>query len=65
MLLVFLQIARNTFRECLREPVFNILLLISLTLNGLMPAFALFVFRAQEKLVRDSGMATMMLFGMI
>ena len=65
MLQVFFQIARNTFRECLREPVFNILLLISLTLNGLMPAFALFAFRAQEKLVRDSNMATMMLFGMI
>ena len=62
---VFFQIARNTFKECIREPVYLVLLLISLILNGLMPAFALFVFRAQEKLVRDSDMATMMLFGMI
>ena len=62
---VFFQIARNTFKECIREPVYLVLLLISLSLNGLMPAFALFVFRAQEKLVRDSDMATMMLFGMI
>lgn len=62
---VFYQIARNTFKECIREPVYLVLLLISLTLNSLMPAFALFVFRAQEKLVRDSDMATMMLFGMI
>ena len=62
---VFFQIARNTFKECIREPVYLVLLLLSLSLNGLMPAFALFVFRAQEKLVRDSDMATMMLFGMI
>ena len=62
---VFFQIARNTFKECIREPVYLVLLLLSLSLNGMMPAFALFVFRAQEKLVRDSDMATMMLFGMI
>ena len=65
MFSVFFNIARNTFRECIREPVYVVLLLISLVLNGLMPAFALFVFRAQEKLVRDSDMATMMMFGMI
>ena len=62
---VFFHIARNTFRECVREPVYLVLLLISLTLNSLMPAFALFVFRNQEKLVRDSDMATMLMFGMI
>lgn len=65
MISVFFNIARNTFKESLREPVYVVLLLLSLILNGLMPAFALFVFRAQEKLVRDSDMATMMMFGMI
>ena len=62
---VFFHIARNTFRECVREPVYLVLLLLSLHLNALMPAFALFVFRNQEKLVRDSDMATMLMFGMI
>lgn len=62
---VFFQVVWNTFRECVREPVYLVLLTLSLALNGLVPAFALFVFRSQEKLVRDSDMATMMMFGMI
>ena len=58
-------IARNTFREALREPIFLILQLTSATLIGLHPLFALFVFREQEKLVTDGSMALTLLFGWI
>ncbi len=57
------QIAKNTFRESLREPIFLLLLLVALCLIGLFPVFSLFVFSAQEKLVIDSAMATTMVFG--
>jgi len=57
------QIAKNTFRESLREPIFLLLLLVTLCLIGLFPIFSLFVFSAQEKLVIDSAMATTMVFG--
>lgn len=57
------QIAKNTFRESLREPIFLLVLLSALVLIGLYPIFTLFVFFAQEKLVVDSSIATMMVFG--
>jgi len=59
------QISKNTFRESLREPIFLILLLSTLSLIGFFPTFALFVFREQVKLVVDSAMATALLFGWI
>jgi len=61
----FYQIARNTFRECLREPIFFILLASALTLIGLFPSMCLFVFREQMKLVIDSSMATTQVFGLM
>ena len=57
------QIAKNTFRESLREPIFLLVLLSALVLIGLYPILTLFVFFAQEKLVVDSSIATMMVFG--
>ena len=57
------QIARNTFRESLREPIFLLVLLSALVLIGFYPVLTLFVFFAQEKLVVDSSIATMMVFG--
>ncbi len=57
------QIAKNTFRESLREPIFLLVVLVALSLIGLFPIFSLFVFSAQEKLVIDSAMATTMVFG--
>lgn len=57
------QVAKNTFRESLREPIFLLVLLSALCLIGLFPIFSMFVFRAQERLVVDSAMATTMLFG--
>ena len=59
------QIARNTFRETLREPIYLILLLTALALIGIYPLFSMFVFRQQIKLVVDSSMATTMVFGWI
>ena len=63
MFTTLFQIAKNTFRESLREPIFLLVLLTSLVLIGLFPVFTMFVFNAQEKLVVDSCMATTMLFG--
>lgn len=57
------QIAKNTFRESLREPIFLLVLLSALVLIGFYPILTLFVFFAQEKLVVDSSIATMMVFG--
>ena len=57
------QIAKNTFRESLREPIYLLITLVTLCLIGLFPIFSLFVFSAQEKLVIDSAMATTMVFG--
>ena len=60
-----LQIGRNTFRETLREPVFLLVLLSAMVLISLFPGAALFVFREHVKLVVDSSMATVMVFGWI
>ena len=61
----FYQITKNTFRECLREPIFFILLASALTLIGLFPSMCLFVFREQMKLVVDSSLATTQAFGLV
>ncbi len=59
-------IGRNTFRECLRQPIYIILLLTTLTIIGIHPMVAVwFTFRGQEKLVVDGSVATIMLFGWI
>jgi ABC-type transport system involved in multi-copper enzyme maturation permease subunit len=60
----FYHIAKNTFREALREPIFYILMIFSLSLIGLFPTLSMFVFREQTKLVIDSSMATTMVFGL-
>lgn len=60
----FYYIAKNTFRESLREPIFFLLLVSALVLIGLFPSMSLFVFREQIKLVIDSAMATTMVFGL-
>lgn len=64
MFTTLLQIAKNTFRESLREPIYLLIVLSALVLIGLLPVAAtLYVFSAQEKLVIDSSMAIMMVFG--
>ncbi len=63
-MLVFFYVARNTLRECLREPIFLLLLSAAAFLIGLFPSLSLYVFREQIKLVVDSSMATTMVFGL-
>ena len=63
-MLNFYYIAKNTFRESLREPIFFILLVTALVLIGHFPSMSLFVFREQIKLVIDSAMATTLVFGL-
>ncbi len=59
------QVAKNTLREILREPIYLLVLLTALVLIGMYPLFTFFVFRQQIKLVVDSAMATTLLFGWI
>lgn len=63
---ILFQIARNTSRECLREPVFLLNLLSTLVLVATLPPLAtLFVFREQIKMTVDSGLAAMFLSGWV
>lgn len=62
---VFIQLVNNAFKECVREPIYFLMLLTALFIIGLFPTFSLFVFREQMKLVIDSSMATTMMFGLI
>lgn len=64
-MLNFYHVARNTFRESIREPIFFVLLVSALFLIGLFPSLSMFVFREQIKLVIDSAMATTLTFGLI
>lgn len=64
-MLNFYHVARNTFRESIREPIFFVLLVSALFLIGLFPSLSMFVFREQIKLVIDSAMATTLVFGLI
>ena len=60
-----LKIAQNTFRECLRQPIYTVLLLTTVLIVTFTPTFTLYVFREQEKLVTDVTMATVLTFGWI
>jgi hypothetical protein len=65
VLRVIFHIARNTFRECLRHPIYIILLLSAMSIIGWYPWLSLFVFRQQEKMVTDGSLATILLFGLM
>lgn len=62
---IFYRLTLNTFKECVREPVFFLLLLVGLVLICVLPMFSMFVFREQVKLVVDSSMAATMVLGLI
>lgn len=62
-MLSFLHIARNTFRETLRQPIYFLLLISALCLIGFFPLLTMFVFREQVKLVVDSALAATLVFG--
>lgn len=59
-------IARNTFRESVRQPIYVILLLAASGIICAHPSMAtMYTFREQEKMVTDGSMATVMVFGWI
>lgn len=62
---IYFRLVQNTFRECVREPVYFLLLLIGVCMIGLLPTFTLYVFRDQIKLVVDSAMAITLVLGLI
>ena len=64
-MLIFYKLTRNTFVECIREPVYYLMLLTALCINGLFPLAAMFVFRQQIKFVVDSVMATSLVFTLV
>lgn len=61
----YFRLVQNTFRECVREPVFFLLLLIGVCMIGILPTFTMYVFREQVKLVVDSAMAITLVLGLI
>lgn len=57
-MLTIYKLTRNTLVECVREPVYFLMLLSALCINGLFPTAAMFVFREQIKFVMNSALAT-------
>lgn len=55
----------NTFRDCVRQPLYFIMLAFTISLIGLYPLLSFFVFNEQIKMVLDSSMASTLLFAMI
>lgn len=62
---IYFRLVQNTFRECVREPVYFLLLLIGVCMIGILPTFTMYVFREQIKLVVDSAMAITLVLGLI
>ncbi len=62
---IFFRLAQNTFKECVREPVYFLLLLIGVCITGILPVFSMYVFRDQIKLVSDSAMAVTLVLGLV
>lgn len=57
-------IARNTFCETTRQPVFAVILAFASFLIASSPSFAMYTFMDSTKLVQDMGLATIMLAGL-
>jgi len=58
-------IARNTLFETIRQPVFGVVLLGALCLIALSPAFTMFTLVNHIKLLKDMGLATVMVAGLL
>jgi len=58
-------IAGNAFRETVRQPVFCVLLVVAGALIALSPAFAMFTLLENVKLVKDMGLSTILLAGLL
>ncbi len=64
-MLLFFQLTRNTFRECLREPVFFLTIAAALLVIGSLPAVTLFVFSRQLYMILDNALALTLLLGFV
>jgi len=58
-------IAKNTFTEVIRMPAYSIVLGIALALLALAPAFTMFTMSESTKLVKEMGLATVQLAGLL
>jgi hypothetical protein len=58
-------IAGNAFRETIRQPVFVIVLGVSIGLIALSPTFSMFTLMESVRLVQDMGLSTIMLAGLL
>ncbi len=56
-----LAIAENTFTEVVRQPIFFILLMLACAMIALGPAFSFFTLMQGDRLLKDTGLATMLL----
>jgi len=65
MVVKTLTIAGNAFRETVRQPVFCILVGIALVMIALSPSFAMFTLFDDVKLVKDMGLSTILLAGLL
>lgn len=58
-------IARNTYKETARQPIYYILLALSAALIGLSFFFTLFAFGEEAKMIKDMSLATVTLCGLL
>ncbi len=58
-------IGLNTFRESIRQPVFGIILLVAFGMIILSPVYTLFTLMESPKLIKEMGLATILLAGLL
>ncbi len=58
-------IAANTFTEVIRQPIYFILLLFFMSLILLSPYFTMFAMLSNQLLIKDMGLATLLLSGLL
>lgn len=58
-------IAKNSFAELIRQPIYAILVGVGMALIALSPIIALFTLMNGEKMVTDMGLATILLMGLV
>jgi len=58
-------IAGNAFRETVRQPVFCVVLGVAAAMIALSPAFAMFTMLENVKLVKDMGLSTLLVAGLL
>ncbi len=63
--MILFGIITNTYKDCIRQPVYFIIIVSTISLIGLFPLLSFFVFNEQIKMVLDSSMASILLFSMI